>query len=168
MEDLKYFISESQRFRTAADDVEEEAMISQRGSLRRQALIFMAENTDTIISVGEPNLVWPCIIGTFWQWSSTLNKHELWYEKYKPTVSWFNLQVYYGRPKFLLLPSFCWADGLHPTFHLESRLFPTPQVDSVHTGASAWGIMGWVVENLLPFFKLRLKIALSITAGDRT
>lgn len=57
MEDLKYFISESQRFRTAADDVEEEAMISQRGSLRRQALIFMAENTDTIISVGEPNLV---------------------------------------------------------------------------------------------------------------
>lgn len=57
---------------------------------------------------------------------------------------------------------------LHPIFHLESRIFPTPQVDSVHTGASAWGIMGCVVENLLLFFfKLRLKIALSITAGDR-
>lgn len=34
MEDLKYFISESQRFRTAADYVEEEAMISRRGSPR--------------------------------------------------------------------------------------------------------------------------------------
>lgn len=31
MEDLKYFISRSQRFRTAADCVEEEAMISQKG-----------------------------------------------------------------------------------------------------------------------------------------
>lgn len=57
MGDLKYFISESQRFRTAADYVEEEAMISRRGSLRRRALIFMAESTDTIVSAGEPNLV---------------------------------------------------------------------------------------------------------------
>lgn len=34
MEDLKYFISESQRFRTAADYVQEEAMISRGGSPR--------------------------------------------------------------------------------------------------------------------------------------
>lgn len=49
MADLKYFISERQRFRTAAD-CEEEAMISPRGSLHPAvALVFTTEN-DTMLS----------------------------------------------------------------------------------------------------------------------
>lgn len=117
-----------------------------RAPLRRQALIFMAGNTDTIVSAGEPNLVWPCIIETFWQWSSPLNKHELWYEKkYKPTVSWFNPQVYYGRPKFPVLPSFCWARSApHIPFRIQNfpdapgRLGTTWSVRVGDYGMSRW------------------------------
>lgn len=52
MADLKYFISERQRFRTAAD-CEEEAMISPRGSLYPAvALVFTTENNNTMVSEG--------------------------------------------------------------------------------------------------------------------
>lgn len=89
MADLKYFISEHQRFRTAAD-CESGAMISPRGSLHPAvALVFTTENNDTMVSEGggrrTKSKIWPCI-KTFWQWSSLGNKHEPQCEK-RRTVS---------------------------------------------------------------------------------